>query len=58
MLGGDTNSADGDVRRNGYKLDFGKYACLGNYIKNNFTYIGLRGDGAPQWRSGSGPYCN
>jgi hypothetical protein len=25
-----------------------------SYIKNNFTYIGLRGDGYPQWRSGSG----
>lgn len=39
--------------RNGYKVDISKYTCVGNYIKN-FTYIGLRGDGAPQWKSGSG----
>ncbi|GHE57025.1 hypothetical protein CP980_00780 [Streptomyces vinaceus] len=39
---------------NGYKLDFSKYTCLGNYIKNTFSYIGLRGDGAPQWKSGAG----
>ncbi|MFD6419328.1 hypothetical protein [Streptomyces sp. NPDC060194] len=40
--------------RNGYKLDYSKYTCLNNYIKNTFTYIGVRGDGAGQWRSGSG----
>ncbi|CAM5321801.1 hypothetical protein SGLAM104S_09385 [Streptomyces glaucescens] len=39
---------------NGYKLDYSKYTCIGNYIKNTFTYIGVRGDGAPQWKSGSG----
>ncbi|WP_326750669.1 hypothetical protein OH738_39835 [Streptomyces hirsutus] len=39
---------------NGYKLDYSKYTCLGNYIKNNFASIGVRGDGAGQWRSGSG----
>ncbi|MFF3401995.1 hypothetical protein ACFYW6_26220 [Streptomyces sp. NPDC002659] len=40
---------------NGYKLDYSKYTCVGNYIRNTFTYIGARpGDGAPQWRSGSG----
>ncbi|MFC9155555.1 hypothetical protein ACFTT0_11295 [Streptomyces bauhiniae] len=39
---------------NGYKLDFGKISCLTSYIKNNFSYIGLRGDGAPQYQSGSG----
>ena len=39
---------------NGYKLDISKYTCIGNYIKNNFSYIGLRGDGSPQWQSGAG----
>jgi hypothetical protein len=39
---------------NGYKLDYGKNTCVTNYIKSGFTYIGLRGDGAPQYRSGSG----
>ncbi|MFJ4003142.1 hypothetical protein ACIPWL_06735 [Streptomyces sp. NPDC090023] len=39
---------------NGYKLDFSKVSCLTSYVKNNFTYIGLRGDGAPQYQSGSG----
>ncbi|MFE1377782.1 hypothetical protein ACFW6S_02335 [Streptomyces sp. NPDC058740] len=39
---------------NGYKLDFGKAKCLATYIQDNFTYIGLRGDGAPQWQSASG----
>ncbi|WP_405588354.1 hypothetical protein [Streptomyces sp. NBC_01190] len=39
---------------NGYKLDFGKNTCLTNYIHNAFTYIGLRGDGYPQWQAASG----
>jgi hypothetical protein len=39
---------------NGYKLDFTHYTCLTNYVHNNFSYIGLRGDGAPQYRSGAG----
>ncbi|MFI9809717.1 hypothetical protein ACIHEJ_36235 [Streptomyces sp. NPDC052301] len=39
---------------NGYKLDYGKNTCITAYIKNNFSYIGLRGDGYPQWQSGSG----
>lgn len=34
---------------NGYKLDYSLTTCLGNYIQNNFTYIG-----GSQWRSGSG----
>ena len=29
------------------------------YIKNNFSYIGLRGDGYPQWKAASGNlYCD
>ncbi|MFJ3661401.1 hypothetical protein ACIPPM_13185 [Streptomyces sp. NPDC090119] len=39
---------------NGYKLDFAKISCMTSYVKNNFTYIGLRGDGAPQYQAGSG----
>ncbi|MGW6535694.1 hypothetical protein ACWGBV_36305 [Streptomyces sp. NPDC055051] len=53
--GTETGHAGGTYSHwNGYKLDFSKYTCLGNYIKNTFTYIGVRGDGAPQWRSGAG----
>ena len=39
---------------NGYKLDFSRTTCLTNYVHTYFTYIGLRGDGAPQYRSGAG----
>ena len=39
---------------NGYKLDFAKTTCLTNYVHNNFAYIGLRGDGYPQYQSGAG----
>lgn len=53
--GTETGHAGGTYSHwNGYKLDFSKYTCLGNYIKNTFSYIGLRGDGAPQWKSGAG----
>ncbi|MCX5393394.1 hypothetical protein [Streptomyces sp. NBC_00094] len=53
--GTETGHASGTYSHwNGYKLDFSKYTCVGSYIKNTFTYIGLRGDGAPQWRSGAG----
>lgn len=40
--------------RNGYKVDISKYTCVGNYIHTYFTRIANRGDGAAQWRSGSG----
>ena len=44
---------------NGYKIDITKYTCIGNYIKTYFTYIGLRGDGYPQWKAASGNlYCD
>lgn len=39
---------------NGYKLDFSRYTCLTNYVHSRFNYIGLRGDGAPQYQSASG----
>ncbi|MEU5217286.1 hypothetical protein AB0G79_13950 [Streptomyces sp. NPDC020807] len=53
--GTETGHASGTYSHwNGYKLDFGKAKCLATYIKDNFTYIGVRGDGAPQWQSASG----
>lgn len=46
--GTETGHASGTYSHwNGYKLDFGKTTCLTNYVKSAFTYIGLRGDGAP-----------
>ncbi|MFJ2650562.1 hypothetical protein ACIO1C_28045 [Streptomyces sp. NPDC087420] len=53
--GTETGHASGTYSHwNGYKLDFGKSTCLTNYVKNTFTYIGVRGDGYPQWQAGSG----
>lgn len=53
--GTETGHASGTYSHwNGYKLDFGKSTCLTNYVKGVFTYIGVRGDGAPQYKSGSG----
>ena len=34
---------------NGYKIDISKYTCIGNYIRNNFSYIG-----GSKWRSSAG----
>ncbi len=39
---------------NGYKLDFSRTSCLTSWIHNTYTYIGVRGDGAPQYQAGSG----
>ncbi|HMM94812.1 hypothetical protein [Phycicoccus sp.] len=39
---------------NGYKLDFSRTSCLTGWIHGTYTYIGLRGDGAPQYRAASG----
>jgi hypothetical protein len=53
--GTETGHASGTYSHwNGYKLDYGKNTCLTNYIHNAFTYIGLRGDGYPQWKAASG----
>ncbi|MFF4367083.1 hypothetical protein [Streptomyces sp. NPDC001594] len=53
--GTETGHASGTYSHwNGYKLDYAKATCLTNYVKGTFSYIGLRGDGAPQWQSGSG----
>ncbi|MGW4277114.1 hypothetical protein ACWEGQ_33310 [Streptomyces seoulensis] len=44
---------------NGYKVDTSHNSCLDSYVKNSFTYIGLRGDGYPQWQAASGNlYCD
>ena len=44
---------------NGYKVDIAHNSCIDAYIKNNFSYIGLRGDGFPQWKAASGNlYCD
>ncbi len=39
---------------NGYKLDTSITTCISNYITSNFTYIGVRSDGAPQYKSAAG----
>ncbi|MEV5988822.1 hypothetical protein AB0L85_28080 [Streptomyces sp. NPDC052051] len=53
--GTETGHASGTYSHwNGYKLDYGKNTCLTNYVHNAFTYIGLRGDGYPQWKAASG----
>ncbi|MEW2572437.1 hypothetical protein [Streptomyces sp. NPDC047070] len=53
--GTETGHASGTYSHwNGYKLDYAKSTCVTNYIKNTFTYIGPRGDGALQYQSGSG----
>lgn len=44
---------------NGYKVDTSHNSCLDRYVKNSFSYIGLRGDGYPQWKAASGNlYCD
>lgn len=48
--GTETGHASGTYSHwNGYKLDFSLYTCVGNYIRNNFTYIGSN-----KWQSGAG----
>lgn len=39
---------------NGYKVDISRTTCVTNYIKSHFTFIGNRGDGAPQYRDAAG----
>jgi hypothetical protein len=53
--GTETGHASGTYSHwNGYKLDYSKNTCLNNYVHNSFSYIGLRGDGYPQWQAASG----
>ena len=39
---------------NGYKLDFTRSTCLTSWVHSTYTYIGLRGDGAPMYQAASG----
>ena len=39
---------------NGYKIDITHGTCVDGYIHNSFTRIANRGDGAAQWKAGSG----
>ncbi len=39
---------------NGYKIDMALDPTLNNYVTNNFTYTGVRSDGAPMYRAPDG----
>lgn len=39
---------------NGYKIDLRMNDQLTNFIKNNYVYIGVRNDGAPQYQNSRG----
>ncbi|MFD6415168.1 hypothetical protein [Streptomyces sp. NPDC060194] len=53
--GTETGHASGTYSHwNGYKLDFGKQTCLNRYIKDTFTDIGKRSDGARLYESPTG----
>lgn len=53
--GTETGHASGTYSHwNGYKVDISFNTCINNYITGSFTYIGLRGDGAPQYKSAAG----
>ena len=39
---------------NGYKLDFSRTTCLTSWVHGHYSYIGLRGDGAPMYEAPSG----
>ena len=38
----------------GYKLDYSRTSCLTSWVQSTYTYIGVRGDGARQYRAASG----
>ena len=53
--GTETGHASGTYSHwNGFKVDISFSTCIGNYIVNNFTYQGKRGDGAPLYKSAAG----
>ena len=53
--GTETGHAGGTYSHgNGYKLDFSRTSCLTSWVHSAYTYIGLRGDGAPMYEAGSG----
>jgi hypothetical protein len=58
--GTETGHASGTYSHwNGYKLDIRHNTCIDGYVKRSFSYIGLRGDGYPQWKSAAGNlYCD
>jgi hypothetical protein len=39
---------------NGYKLDYAINSCLDTYVQNNYSYLGVRSDGARMYQSTSG----
>jgi hypothetical protein len=39
---------------NGYKIDFARSSCLTAWVQGTYAYIGVRGDGAPQYQAASG----
>lgn len=39
---------------NGYKVDISPTSCVTSYIHSSFKYQGLRGDGAPLYKSAAG----
>jgi hypothetical protein len=53
--GTETGHASGTYSHwNGYKVDISKYTCIGNYITNNFTYMGYISGWGYQYKSGAG----
>lgn len=53
--GTETGHASGTYSHwNGYKVDISITSCTTGYIRKNFSYIGLRGDGAPLYKSAAG----
>jgi Tfp pilus assembly protein PilV len=39
---------------NGYKVDISRSTCNDSWITGHYSYIGLRGDGYPQYQAASG----
>jgi hypothetical protein len=53
--GTETGHADGTYSHwNGYKADIAHNSCIDSYVKNSFTHIATRSDGATRWRSSAG----
>ena len=53
--GTETGHASGTYSHwNGYKVDISFSTCVSNWITSRYTYIGLRGDGAPMYQSPAG----
>ncbi|WP_027344838.1 hypothetical protein [Hamadaea tsunoensis] len=53
--GTETGHASGTYSHwNGYKVDIAKYACIGSYIQNSYTYVGYISGWGYQWKAPSG----